>query len=143
MARLPRSVLPPSGIYHVTARGVDRCAIVRDDDDRAAFVELLRLVTRRSRWVVHGYCLMNNHYHLVVETALERLSAGSHRLNGIHAQRFNERHGRTGHLFQDRFHARSLRDDEHLSRAVEYVRNNPVRAGLCATAEQWPWSGRC
>ncbi len=142
MARLPRSALPPHGIYHVTSRGVDRCAIFRDDDDRAAFVRRLRLVARRWQWVGHAYCLMDNHYHLVVETSLDRLSAGFHRLNGTHAQRFNERHGRAGHLFQGRFDARVLRDDEHLAAAVAYTRANPVRAGLCDAAAQWPWAGR-
>jgi len=142
MARLPRSALPPQGVYHVTARGVDRCAIYRDDDDRAAFVALLGLVARRRKWVVHVYCLMGNHYHLIVETTLERLSAGLHRLNGTHAQQFNERYGRVGHLFQGRFDSRVIRDDEHLAGAIEYTRNNPVRARLVETADQWPWSGR-
>jgi hypothetical protein len=71
---------------------------------------------------------MDNHYYAIVETALERLSAGCPRLNGLHAQHFNERHGRVGHLFQGRFDARVLRDDEHLARACAYVWNNPVRA---------------
>jgi REP element-mobilizing transposase RayT len=139
---LPRSVLPPSGVYHVTSRGVDRCAIFLDDDDRTAFVRLLRVVGRRWRWVVHAYCLMDNHYHVIAETSLERLSAGFHRVNGVHAQRFNERHGRVGHLFQDRFYARVLRDDEHLADACAYVWNNPVRASLSSASYDWPWSGR-
>ena len=85
---------------------------------------------------------MDNHYHALIETRLDRLSAGLHRLNGRHAQRFNERHGRVGHLFQDRFFARVLRDDEHLSAACFYIWNNPVRVGLCPQAGDWPWSGR-
>ena len=85
---------------------------------------------------------MGNHYHLIVETHLELLSKGFHQLNGVHAQRFNKRHERVGHLFQDRFFARVLRDDEHLSDACFYVWNNPVRAGLCDEAHNWPWGGR-
>jgi putative transposase len=134
--------LPPYGIYHVTSRGVDRCAIYRDDEDRADFMRLLRDVASRWHWIGHAYCLMGNHYHAIVETHLERLSAGLHRLNGSHAQRFNERHGRGGHLFQGRFHARVLRDDEHLADVCHYTWNNPVRAGLCETGHEWPWSGR-
>jgi REP element-mobilizing transposase RayT len=65
-----------------------------------------------------------------------------HGINGLHAQRFNERYERVGHLFQDRFSARPLRDDEHLSDACFYVWNNPVRADLCAEAHEWPWGGR-
>jgi REP element-mobilizing transposase RayT len=142
MARRPRSILPPEGVYHVTARGVDRRAIYRDDEDRAFFIALLRLVARRHEWVVHAYCLMDNHYHVIVATRLERLSVGFHRLNGTHAQRFNELHGRVGHLFQSRFHARVIRDEAHLADACTYTWNNPVRAGLCDAADQWPWNGR-
>ena len=142
MARLPRSALPAEGIYHVTARGVDRCAICRDDEDRDGFVRLLRRVARRWRWIVHAYCLMDNHYHVIVETTREHLSAGFHRLNGTHAQRFNERHGRAGHLFQGRFDTRVLRDEKHLAAAVAYTWSNPVRARLCDAAQQWPWAGR-
>ena len=134
-------MLPSAGVYHVTARGVARCEIFLDDDDRAPFVASLRVTGRRERWKLHAYCLMSNHFHAIVETELERLSAGFHRVNGAHAQRFNERHDRVGHLFQGRFHARVLRDDEHLANACVYVWDNPVRVGLCAEAHEWPWSG--
>ncbi len=142
IARLPRYVLPSYGVYHVTARGVAKCDIFLDDDDRASFVGLLRSAGRRRRWKCHAYCLMGNHYHAIVETHLERLSSGLHRVNGTHAQRFNERYERVGHLFQDRFHARVLREEEHLTNACLYVWDNPVRIGLCAEAHEWPWSGR-
>ena len=142
MARIPRSALPPIGVYHVTARGVARCEIFVDDEDRASFLELMRRAVRKWGWKCHAYCLMGNHYHLIVETQLMRLSEGFHHLNGVHAQRFNRRHGRVGHLFQDRFHARVLRDDEHLAEACANIWNNPVRAGLCAEAHEWDWSGR-
>ena len=141
MARSPRSALPPAGVYHVTARGVAQCAIFLDDADRASFVQLMRRAAKTWRWKCHAYCLMGNHYHLIVETQLERLSRGLHALNGAHAQRFNRRHVRVGHLFQDRFHARVIRDDEHLADACDYVWNNPVRAGLCSEAHEWDWSG--
>jgi REP-associated tyrosine transposase len=141
MARIPRSSLPASGVYHVTARGVARCAIFRDDVDRASFVQAMQRAAGLWRWKCHAYCLMENHYHLIVETTLKRLSGGFHHLNGVHAQRFNRRHKRVGHLFQGRFHARVLRDDEHLSEACTYVWNNPVRAGLCSEAHEWGWSG--
>ena len=85
---------------------------------------------------------MNTHYHVLVEATLERLSRGCHLLNGVHARRFNERHGRSGHLFGDRFHARVVATDAHLAAATLYVRHNPVRAGLCDDARDWRWSGR-
>ena len=141
MARIPRSELPAFGVYHVTVRGVAKCDIFLDDDDRASFVRLMTKAVNTWRWRCHAYCLMRNHFHLIVETQLVRLSRGCHQLNGVHAQRFNRRHKRVGHLFQDRFHARVIRDDEHLSDACAYVWNNPVRAGLCAEAHEWAWSG--
>jgi len=80
MARMPRSALPERGIYHVTARGVDRCAIVRDDVDRAGFVGLLRSAARRERIAVHAFCLMDNHFHAIFEGSLGQLSRVLHRL---------------------------------------------------------------
>ena len=84
---------------------------------------------------------MPNHYHVIVETLLGQLSRGLHKLNGVYAQAFNERHARSGHLFGDRFAAFSICDEEHLRRACEYVLQNPVRADLCEQAADWPWSG--
>jgi REP element-mobilizing transposase RayT len=141
MPRLPRYALPAEGVYHVTTRGVARSAISRDDDDRLLFLALLAQVVRRTDWESHVFCLMPNHYHLVVGTQLDLLSHGLHRLNGIYAQAFNQRHARSGHLFGDRFAAFAIRDEEHLREAREYVLQNPVRAGLCEHAADWPWSG--
>jgi putative transposase len=140
VARLPRYVLPASGIYHVTARGVARTPITRDDDDSRLFLLLLAREVQREAWRVHTFCLMPNHYHAIIETTLERLSRGFHRLNSDLARTFNDRYKRWGHLFGDRFAAFVIRDEEHLHNASEYVLNNPVRAGLCERAEDWPWS---
>jgi REP element-mobilizing transposase RayT len=140
MPRLPRYALPEHGIYHVTTRGVARSAISRDDDDRRLFLGVLGHVVRRADWDTHVFCLMPNHYHLIVETYRDLLSWGIYRLNGVYAQAFNERHERSGHLFGDRFAAFVIRDDRHLRVATEYVLQNPVRAGLCEHASDWPWS---
>jgi REP element-mobilizing transposase RayT len=83
---------------------------------------------------------MTTHYHLVVETELWRLSDGMHRLNGTYALTFNRRHHRSGHLFGERFAAWLPRDEHHLRQTCEYVLQNPVRAGLCARAADWPWA---
>lgn len=141
MARIARSQLPATGVYHVTSRGVARCDIFLDDADRTSFMKLMVRAVNEWAWKCHAYCLMRNHYHLIIETELGRLSRGFHQLNGAHAQRFNRRHKRVGHLFQDRFHARVIRGEEHLAAACAYVWNNPVRLGLCVEAHEWEWSG--
>jgi putative transposase len=120
---------------------VARSAIARDVLDYVALRAQLRDVIRRFAWSLFAYCLMPNHYHLIVETEREQLSAGMHRLNFLHAQRFNRRHVRDGHLFQNRYGARIIESPEHLAAAIVYVLDNPVRAGLCERAADWTWSG--
>jgi len=138
MARRLRSDLP-DGFFHVTARGVDGTAIVRDDEDRHGFLELLADAAGHYRWRCHAFCLMDNHYHVVLEATQEDLSNGMHRMNGVHAQRFNLRHGRRGHLFGDRFASWVIATEDHLFAACRYVLENPVRAGLCERPQDWPW----
>jgi putative transposase len=141
MARQPRRALPPVGVYHVTGRGVARTAIFLEDDERRLFLRLLADEVERHGWLCHAFCLMSNHYHLIVATELWRLSDGMQRLNGGYAQAFNKRHRRSGHLFGERFRTWVVRNDRHLWAACRYVVYNPVRAGLCDRADDWPWSG--
>jgi REP element-mobilizing transposase RayT len=119
---------------------VARDAIYLDFEDGLLFLRLLRSVVEHWLWSCHVLCLMPNHYHLILETTGPRLSAGMHRLNGVYAERFNAKYRRSGHLFGDRFHTRIIEDEDHLYAAYRYVLNNPVRAGLCKTAADWPWS---
>jgi putative transposase len=139
MPRVPRTTLP-DGYFHVISRGVDGCAIFRDNADRRAFLSYLQACTDRHSWIVHALCLMTTHYHLVVHSKRLDLSRGIQRLNGRHAQAFNERHGRFGHLFADRFTSRVIETERHMWEACRYVVENPVRARLCDAAEDWPWS---
>ena len=142
MPRQPRfQSLPPAGIYHVTARGVARQSIAADDADRRRFVSLLDGASRKHNWELLAYCLMPNHFHLVVASTVEALSRGMHSVEFRYAQRFNERHDRAGHLFQGRFFARSIEGDESFARVCTYVFENPVRAELCARRDAWQWSG--
>jgi putative transposase len=104
-------------------------------------MRLLGQVIRRFEWSCLTYCLMDNHYHLLLLTPEPSLGAGMGRLNGLFAQRFNLRHDRAGRLWGDRFFSLPLRRDSHLLEAVRYIAWNPVRAGLCASPEDWPWSG--
>jgi putative transposase len=137
--RQPRRELP-DGVFHVTTRGVNSEDIVLDDEDRWGFVRLLHATVRRYRWRLYAWCLMTNHYHLLVGSSREALSSGLKRLNGFHAQAFNKRHGRRGHLFGDRFSAFVVEGDEYFEAASRYILLNPVRAEMCATARDWPWS---
>ena len=140
MARRPRRELV-DGVFHTTARGTNRTRIVEDTIDCDVFTSLLRRVARRWKWRLYAFCLMPNHYHVVVAAKLEHLSRGMHALNGPHATRFNRRHGRSGHLFQERYDARLIDGDEYVEAACRYVLHNPVRAGVVDHALDWPWSG--
>jgi len=135
----PRRELP-DGVFHVTTRGVNNEDIFFDDEDRLNFVRLLHGTARRYRWRCYAYCLMTTHYHLLVGSTREALSSGLRQLNGFHAQAFNKRHGRRGHLFGDRFSAFIVEGDEYFEAASGYILLNPVRAELCGTAREWRWS---
>jgi REP element-mobilizing transposase RayT len=139
MAR-PLRIEFPGALYHVTARGDRRDDIYLDDEDRRAFLGLFGQVCRRFDWACHAYCLMTNHYHLLVETRRANLSRGMRQLGGVYTQRFNRRHGQVGHVFQGRYHAILVDKEPHLLELCRYVALNPVRAGLTKTAGQWPWS---
>lgn len=101
-------------VYHVTSRGDRREDIYLDDDDRNDWLVVIALVRDRFNWVVHAYCQMTNHYHLLVETVEANLSQGMRQLNGEYAQRFNRRHRQVGHLFQDRYKAILVQKEAHL-----------------------------
>jgi REP element-mobilizing transposase RayT len=139
MARAPRLQIE-GGVYHVTARGNRRQTIFTDDRDRMRFLALLNEVAGRLDWSGHAYCLMPNHFHLLVETPGRTLSRGLQRLNGSYAQWFNWRHGLSGHLFQGRFHSVLVETDAHLLELSRYAVQNPVRARLCDSPADWPWS---
>jgi REP element-mobilizing transposase RayT len=114
-------------VYHVTARGNERRAIVRDDQDRQLFVTTLLEMVERFGVRVHAYCLMPNHYHVVLGTPSGNLSAAVGWLQVTYTVRFNRRHRRSGHLFQGRFKAQLVEADEYAQWLVEYVHLNPVR----------------
>jgi putative transposase len=139
MAR-PLRICVPGGVYHVIARGNAREAIVRDDEDRECWFRVFAKVVRRFSWLCHAYCLMGNHYHLVLETPLPNLSDGMQQLNGMYAHAFNERYDRVGHVFQSRYRSILIERETHLVELCRYVVLNPVRAELCADPAAWRWS---
>lgn len=139
MARRPRSIVP-NGVYHVTSRGNRELPIFINARDRRFFLGLLAVICTRRRWSCGGYCLMSNHYHVVVATPDADLSAGMQMLNSEYAHYFNLVHRVVGHLFQARFHAVLVESDPHLAELSRYLALNPVRAGLARTARDWRWS---
>lgn len=139
MAR-PLRLTFPGALYHVMARGNARQAIFLDAGDRIRFLDVLARAGDRYRWICLAYCLMDNHYHLVIETPLANLSLAMRHLNGVYAQAFNRRHERCGHVFQGRFRSILVEKEGYLLAACRYVVGNPVRAGLCRSPGEWPWS---
>ena len=131
----------PNALYHVTSRGDRRENIYEDDDDRLKFLEILGMVVADYNWLCHGYCLMDNHYHLIIETLEGNLSKGMRQLNGVYTQASNRRHGRSGHFFQGRYKAILVDKDRYLLELSRYVVLNPLRVkGLIDRLEDWPWS---
>jgi REP element-mobilizing transposase RayT len=141
MPRSPRLV-EPGGFYHVTPRGNDGRAIFDDTDevDRRRHLALLERTARKHGWTVLAYCLMTNHVHLLVQVLDQSLSAGMQELLGEYARFWNSRHGRTGHLFRNRFSCAAVESDRHLREAARYVDLNPIRAQLASRPEHWQWS---
>jgi len=127
-------------LWHVTTRGNERRDIFREDADRVEFLAILGRTVTLFRWRLHGYVLMGNHYHLLVETPEPTLSRGMRQLNGLYTQGFNRRRRRVGHLFQGRFKAILVEKDAHLLELARYLVLNPVRAGLAKSAGAWAWS---
>jgi REP element-mobilizing transposase RayT len=127
-------------LYHVTSRGDRREDIYLDDSDREAWLEVVGEVCNRFNWLVHAYCQMSNHYHLLVETIDGNLSKGMRQLNGVYTQRFNRRHHRVGHLYQGRYKAILVQKENYLLELARYIVLNPVRAGMVRQPEEWYWS---
>jgi REP element-mobilizing transposase RayT len=127
-------------VYHVTSRGNARQDIFIDDLDRTAFLEILADTVERFGWLCHAYCLMTNHYHLLIETPHANLSRGMQHLNGVYTQRFNRRHGRIGYLMQGRFKSVLVEKESYLLELARYVVLNPIRAKMVRSVRHWPWS---
>lgn len=127
-------------IYHVTSRGNARHKIFLDDEDREAFLATLAGVVERFGWICHAYCLMGNHFHLLIETPEPNLSRGMRQLNGVYTQSFNRRHRKVGHLFQGRYKAILVERDSYLLELARYVVLNPVRARMVKAPQGYVWS---
>ena len=136
----PLRIQFPGAVYHVTSRGNTRQDIYLSNGDRRVFLRILGNVCERLAWRCYCYALMDNHYHLVIETAKANLAQGMRQLNGVYTQHFNHEHERTGHLFEGRYTAVLVERDSQSLEVIRYVLNNPVQAGLVRRVEDWRWS---
>ena len=125
---------------HVMNRGVDRQAVFRSDDDRQIFYDYLAAAMPRYGAHVHAWCVLDNHFHLLLFSASGRLSDAMRFLGGRFTQRINYRDGRDGPIFRGRFTSVAVKSDAHLVQASRYIHRNPVEAGLVAEPWDWPWS---
>ena len=130
-------------LYHVTSRDNARASIYLDELDFSLFIEVLASVCERFNWVIHSYCLMTNHYHLLIETPDANLSKGMRQLNGVYTQKFNRKHRRVGHLFQGRYKSILVDKESYLLEVGRYILLNPVRAKMVDTPEEYEWSSLC
>ena len=134
-----RRELSESGFYHVTVRGNDRQIIFEDDHDRGIFLRHLISARDKTELKIIAWCLMDNHVHLLIEDRHQGISKMMQSLASAYAVYFNRKYGRVGHLFQDRFGSTPVGSDSYLLEAVQYIHNNPVKAGICQM-EEYPWS---
>jgi REP element-mobilizing transposase RayT len=130
----------PGAIYHITSRGDRRENIFLSDDDRKLFLEVYSRTAERFGWICYAYCLMSNHYHLVMETPLPNLSSGMAYLNGTYTQKFNRKNKKVGHVFQGRYKAVLVERNTYLLELLRYVVLNPVRAKMVTDPGDWLWS---
>ncbi len=139
MAR-PLRIEYPNAFYHITSRGNARNKIFLSDQDRENFLYILGAVVKRFNWLCHAYCLMDNHYHLMIETPDANLSRGMRQLNGVYTQKYNWRHSKTGHIFQGRYKSILVEKENYLLELCRYVVLNPVRANIVQKPVEWKWS---
>ncbi|MCB2217809.1 REP-associated tyrosine transposase [Desulfofustis glycolicus] len=139
MAR-PLRIEYPGAFYHVTSRGNERKDIFKSVRDREKFLSFLESAVTRYGAVIHAYCLMSNHYHLLVETPQGNLSQIMRHINGAYTTYFNIKHSRSGHLFQGRYKAILVEADEYATELSRYIHLNPVRAALVSKPEEYHWS---
>ena len=139
MAR-PLRIAYPGAVYHITARGNARQRIIRNDEDRVRFVQIMADMVKQYGVICYAWVLMENHYHLVLETPHANLSSSIRHLNGVYTQAFNRRHRQVGHLFQGRFKAILVDRESYLLELCRYVVLNPVRARAVDHPREWRWS---
>ena len=139
MARALRIAFP-GAFYHVTSRGNERKAVFKSNSDRVKFLEYLESASQRYDALIHAYCLMDNHYHLLLETPSANISQIMRHINGAYTTYFNIKRDRSGHLFRGRYNAILVDIDEYAKQLSRYIHLNPVRAKMVLSPEEYEWS---
>jgi len=129
-----------SGFYHVMLRGINRQIIFMDEEDNKKFLQILFNVKGISGFKLFGYCLMENHIHMLIKTEKEELSQIIKRIGSRYVYWYNSKYNRTGHLFQDRYKSQPIEDDSHFLATLRYIHQNPLKAGLCKKLSDYEWS---
>ena len=129
-----------SGIYHVMLRGINKQTIFEDDEDNERFLQTIANTKKISMYELYAYCLMGNHVHFLLKTVNEDLSQIFRRIGASYVYWYNQKHNRTGHLFQDRYKSEIVDNDRYFITVFRYIHNNPVKAGLCKSHEEYKWS---
>ncbi len=139
---MPRTARRKSetGIYHVIIRGANRQEIFHDDEDRIRFLETLERYKRKAGIKIYGWCLMDNHIHIIIKEGIEELAITMKRIGVSFVSYYNCKYGTTGHLFQDRFRSEVVESNEYLITVIRYIHKNPVKARLVKLPLDWKWS---
>ncbi|HEY5000284.1 MAG TPA: transposase [Candidatus Cryosericum sp.] len=130
----------PDGVYHVTTHGNGDMMIFEGSSEKWRLLDLLADTAEELDWAMYAWCVMGNHYHFLLKTPEDNLSEGMHHINMSYGEWYNKSRGRHGHVFQDRFFSILITEDSHLLEASRYVVLNPLRVGLVAAPQEWPWS---
>ncbi|ATW26765.1 REP-associated tyrosine transposase [Candidatus Formimonas warabiya] len=129
-----------SGIYHIIMRGINRQSIFEDGEDCVKFIQTIQQYKEKSGYAIYAYCLMGNHVHLLIKTGQEPLEQIMRRICGSYVYWYNSKYQRIGNLFQDRFKSEPVEDDAYFFVVLRYIHQNPVKAGMVGSIEQYEWS---
>ena len=140
MPRLPRSYIKTS-FFHVITQGINKSYIFQKAEDIKYYIKIMYHLTKEQKIKIIGYCIMNNHAHMLIETEeIKELSKYMQRLNTKYGKYYNKKYNRVGYVFRDRYRAEGIYTEEYLYNCLKYIYNNPVKAGICKKAEDYPYS---
>jgi len=130
----------PTGVYHVVLRGINKQTIFYDDEDREVFLSRLKIEKEKKPYQIYSFCLMSNHIHILINELENSIGKIFQKILGSYVYWYNRKYERIGNLFQDRFKSEIINNDSHLLSAIRYIHQNPVKAGIVKSVEEYGWS---